>query len=265
MTSWEFAATGPVQADIRLPAGSVNVAATKTSAVTVTLLPASPASERLIEETEVSFEAGSLTVRVPEKVRVSGNAALDLRVELPEGSRVTAGTASADLLCSGELSGLSAKTASGDVNAGRVHGDVELSTASGDIRLDATTGDVRVETASGDVFIERAGGDTIAKTASGDVTVGEAGHSVTIRTASGDVRVDSIITGLADISSMSGDITLAVLAGATVYLDISTLSGHVSSELDSSPGAGEDAELTLSCQTVSGDVRVVRATADPVH
>jgi DUF4097 and DUF4098 domain-containing protein YvlB len=265
MASWEFAATGPVQAEIKLPAGSVNVAATKTSTVTVTLVPASPAGQRLIEETEVSFEGGSLAVRVPEKVRVRGNAALDLRIELPEGSQVTADTASADLLCSGELGGLSADTASGDVNVGRVRGDAALSTASGDIRLADTTGDVRVETASGDVVIERADGDTIAKTASGGVTVGEAGHSVTVRTASGDVRVDSIITGLADISSMSGDITLSVLPGTTVYLDISTLSGHVSSELDSSAGAEEEPDLTLSCQTLSGDVRIIRASPGPVR
>jgi Putative adhesin len=265
MASWEFAATGPVQAEIKLPAGSVRVAAVKTSTVTVTLLAAGPAGERLIEQTEVSFEAGSLAVRVPEKVRVSGNAALDLKVELPEGSRLTADTASADLLCSGELGGLSGKTASGDVNAGRVRGDVALSTASGDIRLADTTGDVRLETASGEVVIERADGEIIAKTASGGVTVVQAGMSVTIRTASGDVRVDSIVTGLADVSSISGDITLAVVPGATVYLDISTLSGHVSSELDSSADAEREPELTLTCQTLSGDIRITRAAADPVH
>jgi hypothetical protein len=265
MASWEFTATGPVQAEIKLPAGSVNVAATKTSTITVTLLSASAAGERLIEETEVSFEAGSLAVRVPEKVRVRGNPALDLRVGLPEGSRVTADTASADLLCSGELGGLRVKTASGDVNAGRVRGDVALSTASGDVRLADATGDVRVESASGDVVIERADGEIIVKTASGGVIVGEAGHSVTAGTANGDVRVDSIMTGLVDISSMSGDITLAVVPGATVYLDISTLSGRVSSELDSGAGAVDEPELTLCCQTLSGDVRIIRTATDPVQ
>lgn len=265
MASWEFAATGPVQAEIKLPAGSVNVAAAKTSTVTVTLLPASAAGERLIEETEVSFEAGSLAVRVPEKVRVRGNAELDLRIELPEGSQVTADTASADLLCSGELGGLRVKTASGDVNSGRVCGDVVLSTASGALRLADTTGDVRVESASGEVIIEQADGDIIVKTASGDVTVGHAGHSVTIRTASGDVRVDSIAVGLADISSMSGDITLAVVPGFSVYLDISTLSGHVSSELESSTSADAEPELTLSCQSLSGDVRITRVVTDPAR
>ncbi|HEY2577687.1 MAG TPA: DUF4097 family beta strand repeat-containing protein [Streptosporangiaceae bacterium] len=265
MATWEFTATGPIQAELKLPAGSVRVAASKTSTITVTLHPASGSGERLIEETEVSFEAGTLAVRVPEKVRVRGNAALDLMIELPEGSRITADTASADLVCSGDLGGLNAKTASGDIIADRVNGDVNHVTASGDIRLADTTGDVWAETASGDVFIERAGGDIIAKTASGDLTVGQAGQSVTARTASGDVRVNQIATGLADISSMSGDVTLAVLPGASVYLDISTLSGHVSSELESTTGTDEDPGLTLSCQTLTGDVRVIRAAADPIH
>ena len=265
MAIWEFPATGPVQAEIKLPAGSVAVTASKTSAVTVALHSSGRSGDQLIEQTEVSFEAGTLAVKVPEKVRVRGSAALDLVIELPEGSHVMAGTASADVVCSGQLGGLTATTASGDVLAGQVDGDAALTTASGDIRLAATAGEVRAETASGEIMLERAGGDIIAKTASGDVIVQHAGQSVTVRTASGEVRVDRIGAGLADISSMSGDITLAVLPGASVYMDISTLSGHVSSELESAAGSDEEPGLTLSCKTLTGDVRIVRAAADPIH
>jgi DUF4097 and DUF4098 domain-containing protein YvlB len=60
---------------------------------------------------------------------------------------------------------------------------------------------------------------------------------------------------------VSGDITIAVVAGIGVYMDISTLSGHVRSELDSessSSSANGEPDLTLSCRTVSGDVVILR-------
>jgi DUF4097 and DUF4098 domain-containing protein YvlB len=267
VTSWEFDATGPVQAEIELPAGSVNVAAKETSTVTVSLHSGSKAGEKLIGETEVSFEGGTLAVRVPDRIRLSGNASLDLEIELPEGSRVSASTASADMVLSGELGALDAKTASGEMKAGPVNGDVNLTTASGGIRLEAAAGEVRVETASGDVVIHRADGDIFAKTASGSVTIGQAGQSVTVTSASGDIRLNRIATGLADASSISGDITVAVVPDTGVYLDISTLSGRVSSELHSdigaSPGNGEP-DLTVACRSISGNVRLIRATSgDP--
>lgn len=261
MASWEFPVTGPIEAHISLPAGEVKVTAKQTETVSVFLSAASKAGERLLEETEVSFSGDTLRVQVPKRVTIRGNAALDLAIELPEGSSVRAETASADLILAGELAQLNAKTASGDVHAERVSGDAELSTASGDIRLEDAAGEVRASTASGDASIGRAGGDITAKSASGDVRIGQAGGSVTAKTASGDVRVESISTGLADAITVSGDVTIAVVPGVEVYLDISTLSGDVSSELDSTAAgdAGGETSLTLNCRTVSGDVVIRRA------
>lgn len=263
MTSWEFTAAGPVNAVIDLPAGSVYVTATPTETVTVSLQAAGEDGERLLSQTEVSFEDGTLRVQVPKRISIRGNASLDLKIELPEGSSVRAETASADLIFAGELGSLTGKTASGDVNADRVGGDVELGTASGDIRLQEATGDVRVSTASGDTLIGRADGDIIAKTASGDVRIGQAGQSATVKTASGDVRIESIVSGLADAATVSGDITIAVVPGVGVYQDLSTLTGDVSSELESGSGAGSAgaATLTLSCRSVSGDIHILRASA----
>jgi DUF4097 and DUF4098 domain-containing protein YvlB len=261
MTSWEFDATGPVRADIDLPAGSVRVTAVKTETVRVNLTASGHAGERLLAETEVSFGDGTLRVHVPKRVSVRGNSGLDLTVELPEGSSVKAMTASADVTFEGELGSVNGSTASGDVRAGRVSGDVELTTASGDVRLEEATGDVRVSTASGDANVGRAGGDIIAKTASGDVWIGEAGQSATAKTASGDVRIDAIASGLADATTVSGDIVIAVVPGVGVYIDISTLTGDVSSDLESDAGAEGEASLTVSCRSVSGDVRIARAGA----
>lgn len=261
MASWEYPATGPVTADISLPAGSVKVTAKQTETVRVFLVPGNRAGERLLEETEVSFEGGTLRVQVPRRVLIRGNPSLDLTIELPEGSSVAADTASADLTLTGRLASLNGKTASGDVHADRVSGDVELTTASGDIQLEDSGGEVRVSTASGDVTVGRAGGDLVTKTASGDVRIGQACQSASAKTASGDVRIESIATGLAEVATVSGDVIVAVVPGVDVYLDISTLSGDVRSELDSASPDETDGEtsLTVSCRTVSGDVQIIRA------
>jgi DUF4097 and DUF4098 domain-containing protein YvlB len=261
MTSWEFAAAAPIAVDIELPAGSVNVTARPVTAAHVELRASGSAGERLLAETEVSFESETLRVHVPKRSSIRGNASLDLNVEVPEGSSVTFGTASADVTLDGQFGPVHGSTASGDVHVDRASGDAQLTVASGDVRVEEAAEDVKVNSASGDVMIGRAGGDIIAKTASGDVWVHHAGQSVTVKTASGDVRVDSIAAGLADATTVSGDVSVAVVPGTGVYMDISTLSGDVSSDLeaDASVGAEGEAALTVSCRTVSGDIRLLRA------
>lgn len=266
MASWEFTATGPVEAEISLPAGNVSLTAAQAETVTVSLLPrqgrGDKAADRLIADTEVSFEGGTLSVHVPKLVQLRGDAALDLTIELPAGSSVTARTASADLKCTGELGALNAHTASGDVTADRISGNASLVTASGDVRVQDVAGDVSVSTASGDAAIARAGGDFTAKTASGDLRIGQAGRSAEVRTASGDVRIESIAAGRADVTSVSGDVAIAVPPGIEVFLDLSSISGRVRSELDpDARGGGDgDASLTVRCNSVSGDIRIARAS-----
>jgi DUF4097 and DUF4098 domain-containing protein YvlB len=261
VATWDFTATGPVTAEINLPAGTVHVTATRTEKVTVSLDAENKAGQRLLEETEVSFEGRTLRVQTPRRISIRGHASLNLRVELPAGSSVRAETASADLFLVGDLGQVTGKTASGDVEVDQVGGDADLHSASGDVRLEDASGDVRVNTASGDVVIGGADGDIIVKTASGDVRLGRAGQSATVNSASGDVRIEHLATGLADVTTVSGDITLMVARGTAVYLDVSTLTGDASSELD--PGAAEEGEaaLTISCRSVSGDVRITRAAA----
>jgi DUF4097 and DUF4098 domain-containing protein YvlB len=262
MTSWEFAAAGPIATDIELPSGSVIVTARPTSTAHVELHSSGHGGERLLAETEVSFEGETLRVHVPKRSSIRGHASLDLSVEVPEGSSVKFELASADVRLDGPFGPVRGTTASGDVNVDRVSGDVDLTVASGDVKVEAATEDIRVSSASGDVRVGQAGGDIITKTASGDVWVNQAGRSVTAKTASGDVRVDSIAAGLADATTVSGDVMIAVVPGTGVYMDISTLTGDVSSDLEADDaGAEGEAALTVTCRTVSGDIRLRRASA----
>lgn len=259
MTTWEFPAAEPISLEARLPSGSITVRAEPTSTATVSLTSRSGRrGEELIASTTVEFEAGTLTVHVPDRVRLLSSTSLDLVVQLPPGSFCTLNAASADIRCSGELGSLDARTASGDVTAEQVAGQVSITTASGDVRLDDVSDSVRVSTASGDVGIDRANGETAVTSASGDLTIGCAEGSVKVRTASGDVRIDHITVGRGEVTTVSGDVSIAVPAGIGVYLDLSAMTGDVRSDLEPADG-DSDAELSLHCRSVSGDVHVRRA------
>jgi DUF4097 and DUF4098 domain-containing protein YvlB len=261
MTTWEFPVTGPISLQAQIPAGDIRVVAEPgCETATVSLTGHGRRSEQLISDTEVSFADGTLSVLTPDKIRLIGNASLDLVVHLPEGSSARLRGASADIRCEGEFGDLEARTASGDITAGLVRGSATLNTASGDIQLAEAGGDVSMKTASGDSEVGRAGGELTAESASGDVEAGQVGGSARVRTASGDVRIGSLSAGQGEINTVSGDISVSVPRGVGVYLDLFAMTGDVRSDLAAEePGTGP--ELTLNCRSISGDIRVTPVAA----
>lgn len=238
MPSWEFPAHDPVDLRVRVPSGDVTVSAAATQTATVTL----DGNERILAATRVEFDDGALSIIVPDRPGLTRDGSVDAVVELPEGSSCRVNTASADIQCTGELGALDVRTASGDVSAERV------------------SGPARVDTASGDVSVGQAR-EANVETASGDVQIGWASGNAEVRTASGDVQIEAASGRRTDVKSASGDISVGVAPGIGVYLDLSSLSGTVSSELEPGEETGETegGDMRLSCRTISGDVRVSRA------
>jgi hypothetical protein len=247
VTSWEFPATEPVDLQIRIAAGTIKVIAarTQTSTVEIVLPPGRPGADGTLGGIRVAGGAGRLVITAPDRLRLLGGGSprLKVTVTVPLGSSCKLHTASADIGCTGELGALSAHTASGDVAAGQVTGPVDVHTASGGVRL-ASSGPVQ------------------AKTLSGNVRIGAAAGDVTCQTVSGQVEIAAVRGGRIDIKTVSGDISVAVIRGIGVQLDLSALSGMVSSDLQPSGAGGEAGAAvaaTLTCRTVSGDIRVSRA------
>lgn len=239
MTHWEFPTTDPVDLQVRVQGGSVTVLAVPTQAATVTLGTGMPGGmgERLLAATQVEFEEGALSVLAPSRLGLDRS--LDVTVEVPEGSSCLIHTASADVRCTGEVSALDVHTASGDVSAERVSGLAKVKTASGDVHLGEAA-------------------EARAESASGDVSIGQVSGTATVRTASGDVQIEDASGSRAEVNSASGDISVAVAPGTGVYLDLSALSGTVSSELEPAEESS-GADMTVHCRTISGDVQVTRA------
>jgi DUF4097 and DUF4098 domain-containing protein YvlB len=264
MPSWEYPGSEPIEMYISLAAGSIAISAEPADRTTVRLEPSRPDrhGDDLISQIRVEFSDGRLEITGPKQFGLRRSGSVDLTVKAPARSSCTVRSGSSDVSCLGELAALDGKTGSGDFTVALVSGPVQLDTASGDVWLEEVTGDARLNAASGDIKLLRAGGAVSASSASGDITIGSAAGSVTAKTASGDVQIDRIATGQSDLTSMSGDITVAVAPSTGVYLDLSTVSGRVRSDLDESDDAGDTA-LTLKCRTVSGDVEVVRAAPVP--
>jgi len=191
------------------------------------------------------------------------------------------------------------ESTSGDIEIGTALGPVLASTTSGDLNADAL-GRARLNTASGDVQVSRARGPLSVTTSSGDVTVRLAEDSLTVATASGDVDVESRggatwvrstsgtltvhATGRAEVETASGDVEL-VLDPPVTTADVSTVTGDVSLRLGGRVGGRLDLETTngtldveapldvrsVSRQRLTGVVRgghapvIVRSASGDIH
>ena len=256
-----FQTPEPVQLDVRVEAGSIEVEARATETTEVEVEARDAAAESMLGEVRVELRGGKLEVETPKKpgLRIR-TPEFAVRIVCPEGSGLSARTASADVSSTGRLGDVTVKSASGDVEIEDVDGETKLNTASGDMTVVRAGGSVVANTASGDLSIRHALGRVVARLVSGDCTVGESSDVVEINSVSGDIRLRRVAGGSVDFNSVSGDAEIAVARGAAVYMDVRSLSGDMVSELEGTdePGAGE-AVIEVRGKTVSGDVRLASA------
>ena len=268
MATWEYPCSEPIDLRIGIAAGSVAVTAEPTDVVTVRAqLGRTGGSAResadagqLADYLTVDYADGRLEISEPEKRGLRWrDKSLHLVISAPDGSRCNITTASADVTCRGEYGAVEITTASGRVDVHSVRGPAEITTISGGVQVDEAA-EPTLQTASGRIAVRHATGDLTARTASGNISVGLAEASVTARTASGEVRISSVARGRTDLNSVSGDIEVKVAQGTGVYLDLASVTGRVSSDLEPSDQDGQE-DLQLRSRTVSGAIRIARAAA----
>jgi putative adhesin len=211
------------------------------------------AAEALVEELRELHGGGhELVVEVPKRKRLVpgfGDASVLIRVRGPHGLGLDASTASADVEVLGRL------------------GDADVRTASGDVHIESAEGRAAVKTASGDVALGAMTGDTAVNTMSGDVRVQETATALNVNTMSGDVRIRRATGGTIQLRSMSGDLEAAIARGASLYVDATSASGDVRSELPVTGSApdGGPADVELRATSLSGDIVVTRAEPVPTQ
>ena len=192
---------------------------------------------------------------------------LRLRITCPHGSALDVRTKSADLRARGEYGEVEVKTASGDVQVEQAQ-ETRIKSASGDIRLDHVKAGLEVQTASGDLHAGVVDGDIQAQLVSGDLHVREAAASVSASTVSGDQQFEAVQEGRVDVKAISGDVSVGIRSGSRFYVDANTVSGDTSSEFELGDAPTQEADpeaplVEVFAKTVSGDVRIERATAVP--
>ncbi|HEY9412945.1 MAG TPA: DUF4097 family beta strand repeat-containing protein [Jiangellaceae bacterium] len=277
-----FPVAGPVRLSVRHTAGDLTVVAADVTEIVVDLRPSRPGDEEALEmiaRTTVDVRGNAVRIDVPRDhawLSAHSTPAIDIEVTVPMGSSVDAESGSADLRLEGELGAVVLKTGSGDIGVDHC-ADVRVRTGSGDVRLGRTktigaksgSGDIRVEEPVGEVVLDAASGDigvdaTLTggrvSSASGDIAIGGIAGRVEIKTASGDIAVRVASEGELTVKSASGDVSVGIPVGTAARLDVTSVSGGVHSQLDSSDAPAEaDRKVLVSAQSISGSVTIARA------
>jgi hypothetical protein len=254
----------PRTLEVRNPAGSTTVEAEPgATEVVIEVQALNSVAEEMIDRLDLVVTRGHLRLSVPER-RLLRTPSFAITVRTPPDAAVTVVSASADTRLHGRLGAVTVTTASGDLAVEQC-AELRARSASGDVRAGRVQGAVDVGNASGDVRVDQAAGPVQVRTASGDVLVGDAAADATVKTASGDIRVDRAARGKLRLATVTGSAAVGVAPGLRIWLDVQTVSGRMHSELDEDgPQAGSGApQLSVALQSVSGDLRLRRATPRP--
>jgi DUF4097 and DUF4098 domain-containing protein YvlB len=275
-----FETPDPITLVVRSGAGRVMVSAEDTQRTTVELTPQNSAGEDAVAEARVEQQRSSVVVDLP---RHRGglfrpHPSVAIAVTCPRGSILEVRCDSADVHASGtfaeavvttgsgevhveDVTGTAKiKSGSGAVSAGSIGKGLVMTTGSGDLSVDRTGRNATLSSGSGDVRLGEVSGDTVAKTGSGDVEVERLGGTLLTKSGSGNLVVRRAASGSVKANGASGSITIGVEQGTAAWLDVSTLTGRVSQELDETgaPAEGQQ-QVEITARTVSGDLRVHRS------
>lgn len=279
---YTFETPRPVRLRVEAGAGEVRVSAEQVERTTVEVTPldSTVESQQAIEETTVDQSGDIVDVRVPRIRRglFRGQPKLAVHVVVPEESSVSTKSESADVSLlgtyarvdlasgSGDLSVESAtdrvvaKSGSGDIFAGRCEGPLRVVSGSGDIEVEQATARSSLHTGSGTIHLTSGQGVVDTKSGSGDVVVDSLDGMLVGKTGSGDVEVRAARSGKISAGTGSGDISVGVVRGTAVWLDLNTVTGDVSNQLDDVDDPDEmDLRLELRTKTASGDIAIHRS------
>jgi hypothetical protein len=270
----------PIDADIDVSAGHVEVVASDRADTTVEVTPTNPGRSgdvSLAREATVAFENNRLRVRVPPRLKLLGpNGSVDVRVELPTGSRAEIETGYGSVRVRGELGAARIVAKYGNVNADRVgdlalvspHGEVDIAEVDGELEVAAGHGHVRIGRIAGAARLRGAHGSLTLGTTEGEVDVATSGRltieralgDVTARSAHGAIRVLEAAGGILRLENGYAEVEVGVPTGVVAWVDAASAHGVVRNELTPGPeAAGTDRTIELHLRANWADVLIRRA------
>ena len=256
-----FETPGRPTIEVRAAAGHVTVDTDDTDRTTVELTPLNAAGEEAVAKARVEQHGSKVLVDFP---RQHGglfreSASVGVAVTCPHDSSLNIQTGSSDIRATGTFSDTRVTTGSGDIELDTVTGSAKLKSGSGTVSAGRVDQGLVITAGSGDVSIGELAGDGVTKSGSGDVEVGRLGGTLQTKSGSGSLTVRRATSGMVRANGASGDINIGIAEGTAAWLDLSTVSGRVTQELEESaaPSDGQQ-RVEITARTVSGDLRVFR-------
>ncbi len=281
----EFEAAGPIEIDVAVGAGRIEVRLSDRSGVRVTVRHDEDAADQWIpglsgllnwvngqfgaatenapddavRQTRIDLTGSRLVVRTPKPLPMRG-VPLAIVVEAPNGSHVESKSGSASLVTTGSAGRLNVISGTGDVSVDRADGVASVNSGSAAVRLGPMMGGVRVKSGSGDIEVSSVGGHSALFTGSGDVWLGAVQSDVMVRTGTGDITVADAACGAIELVTGSGELRVAVRSGTAAMVDLVSHAGQARSELDvSNTPPSKEAKLTVRGRTGSGNAVITTA------
>lgn len=279
-----YATSGPIEVEIDLGIGHIDLVASDRDDITAEVTPTKPGRSgdaSLAREARIGFEGDRLTVVVPRRLNLFGRSdSVDLRVEVPTGSRVTLVSGYGSVRARGTLGDCRMTAKYGSVRADVV-GNLVLESAHGTIEVGEVTGALDATVGHGDVKVGRVGGATRVRgshgpielgtttgpvdvTTSGPLTIDLALGDVTAKSAHGAIQVREVSGGSVRLENGYAEVEVGVPHGVAAWLDAASANGAVRNELTPDPdAAASDRSVELRLRAEWGDVIIHRATSAP--
>jgi DUF4097 and DUF4098 domain-containing protein YvlB len=275
-----FETPGATSLAVQTVAGRVTISAEETTRTAVDLTPLNSAGEEAVAEARVEQNGRTVVVHLP---RLRGGlfrqgASVDIAITCPPGTSLNVKADSAEVRATGTFGdavvttgsghievdtvtrSAKLKSGSGGVTAGHVGEALVATTGSGNIEVSRSTRHALLTVGSGDISIGELGGEAVTKTGSGDVEVGRLDGTLLTKTGSGSLSVRRASSGKVTARGASGNVDIGIEDGTAAWLDVSTVSGRISQELDEAdaPDDGQQ-RVEITAHTVSGNLRVHRS------
>ncbi len=285
----DFEADGPVELDLGVTIGRVEVVLGRESGVTVRLQHDAGEQPSWVNGVSsllswVGEKFGDQFGGVPEfsvadavrqaRIEKTGNRvvvraakAWQLRnvpvavtVHAPAGSHLEVRAGSADVTVTGAAGRADILTGSGEVSLERADGAATIRTGTGAVKLGPTLAGLQLRSGSGSVEAASIAGPATLGTGTGNVWLGAVEGDVMARTGSGDLSVADAASGSLELITGSGEVRVGIRSGVRAEVELASAAGRVSSELDVSETPPEGAvALKVRARTGTGNAVVTRA------
>jgi hypothetical protein len=272
-----FSCDGPIEIDIRLGRGRVELRPSQARAVRIDIAPAKehrpgegPAAGRealSLERTRVSWsaEGRKLSIRSPREHRLR-RIPLDVVVDAPAHSQLVVGGEGVDVDAAVTLHRLETRIGQGSVHAERVGVSTDARTGIGDVRLGAVSGRLRAATGAGQIEVRELESERAVLTAGhGDLRLGVVQGDLRARTGRGAIDVADAARGRLELVTGAGDVRVAIRPGIAAEVDLRSGSRRARSELPVGGPPSPSESPTLRVRAVSGSGEAVVTGAEPAR